>query len=227
MSAVTMLLQRVPFFSPLSEPELVALAQCLVKRTFARGMIIFHKGSLGRSLYIIESGKVRIFLLSSAGQEVSVNVYGPGDVFGELAVLDGLPRSAGAIVMETAVVYTLYRDDLLRCMERCPALASSIIHSLSARLRYTTRCVESLAFLDVNSRVAAKLLELSDRYGQRGDPVVIDLRLTQTDLASWVGARRESVNKALSSLRDAGLIDVDDQRITILDLVGLERCIRD
>ena len=225
MSAVT-LLQKAPFFAPLNAPEREALAQRLVKRTFAKGMIIFHKGSPGRSLYIIESGKVRIFLLSSAGQEVSVNVYGPGEVFGELSVLDGLPRSAGAMVLETTVAYTLYRDDLLQCIQAYPSLANSIIRSLSSRLRYTTRCIEDLAFLDVSGRVAAKLLELSDRYGQQGNVVEIDLRLTQTDLATWVGARRESVNKVLSNLREQGLIDVDGQKITILDLPALEHWIR-
>ena len=83
------LLQRVSFFSRLTGQELEALAHKLTKRTFGKGMIIFHKGSPGRSLYIIESGRVRIFLLSKSGQEISVNVYGPGDLFGEMALLDG------------------------------------------------------------------------------------------------------------------------------------------
>lgn len=226
MSMVAML-QRVSFFSRLTDQELEALAHSLSKRTFGKGMIIFHKGSPGRSLYIIESGRVRIFLLSGSGQEISVNVYGPGDVFGELALLDGLPRSAGAMVMEKTVVYTLHRDDFLRCMEACPRMATSIIDELSSRLRYTTDCLEHLAFLDVNGRVAAKLLELADRYGLEGEDVEIDLRLTQTELASWVVARRESVNKVLSSLRDQGLVDVEGQRITILDRAGLESWCRD
>jgi CRP-like cAMP-binding protein len=220
------LLQRVSFFSRLTGQELEALAHKLTKRTFGKGMIIFHKGSPGRSLYIIESGRVRIFLLSKSGQEISVNVYGPGDLFGEMALLDGLPRSAGAMVMEKTVVYTLYRDDFLRCIETYPRMARSIIGELSSRLRYTTDCIERLAFLDVNGRVAAKLLELADRTGQPGEGIEIDLRLTQTELASWVSARRESVNKVLSSFRDQGLIELDGQRITILDRAGLESWIR-
>lgn len=225
MSMVPML-RKVSFFSRLTDRELEALAHSLGKRTFGKGMIIFHKGSPGRSLYIIESGKVRIFLLSRSGQEISVNVYGPGEVFGEMAILDGLPRSAGAMVMEKTVVYTLYRDDFLRCIETSPRMARSIIEELSSRLRYTTDYVEHLAFLDVNGRVAAKLLELADRYGLKGEGIEIDMRLTQTELASWVAARRESVNKVLSNLRDQGLIEVDGQRITILDPAGLESWIK-
>ena len=225
MSKVTML-RKVSLFSRLTDQALETLALCLGKRTFGKGTIIFHKGSPGRSLYIIESGRVRIFLLSNSGQEISVNVYGPGDVFGELALLDGLPRSAGAVVMERAVVHTLHRDDFRQLLDASPGVAKSIIQDLVSRLRYTTALMEQQAFLDVNDRVAAKLLELLERYGQQGEGSEIDLRLTQTELASWVSARRESVNKVLGIFRDQGLIEVDGQRITILDRAGLERWIR-
>jgi CRP/FNR family transcriptional regulator/CRP/FNR family cyclic AMP-dependent transcriptional regulator len=225
MTVVTML-KKVSLFSRLTDQELEVLASSLTKRTFGKGTIIFHKGSPGRSLYTIESGRVRIFLLSSSGQEISVNVYGPGDVFGELALLDGLPRSAGAVVMEKTVVYTLHRDDFVRLVEDSPQMAGSIIQDLVSRLRYTTAGMEQQAFLDVNGRVAAKLLELADRYGLAGEGIEIDLRLTQTELASWVSARRESVNKVLGAFREQGLIAVDGQRITILDRAGLEGWIR-
>ena len=225
MSKVTML-RKVPLFAGLSEQELEVLADSLGKRTFGKGMIIFHKGSLGQTLYIIESGKVRIFILSESGQEISVNIYGPGDVFGELALLDGLPRSAGAVVMEKTVTFTLHRDDFLRHLEAYPRVAKSIMEVLSTRLRYTTIYAESLSFLNVYGRVAAKLLELADRYGVQKDGkdgIEINLRLTQAELASWVVATRESVNKVLGTFRDQGLIEVEGQRITILDLPGLKR----
>jgi len=222
MSRVSML-RNVPLFAGLSDQELEVLAGSLGRRTFGKGMIIFHKGSVGQTLYIIESGKVRIFILSESGQEISVNVYGPGDVFGELALLDGLPRSAGAVVMEKTVTFTLHRDDFLRHLEACPHMARSIIEVLSTRLRYTTAYAETLAFLDVYGRVAAKLLELADRYGVKKNGIEIDLRLTQAELATWVAATRESVNKALGTFRDQGLIKVEGQRITILDLPGLKR----
>jgi len=217
------MLRNVALFAGLSDQELEVLAGSLGKRTFGKGIIIFHKGSPGQTLYIIESGKVRIFIISESGQEISVNVYGPGDVFGELALLDGLPRSAGAVVMEKTVTFTLNRDDFLQHLEACPHVARSIIEVLSARLRYTTIYAESLAFLNVYGRVAAKLLELADRYGVKKDGMEIDLRLTQAELATWVAATRESVNKVLGAFRDQGLIEVEGQRITILDRRGLNR----
>lgn len=216
------LLRRVPLFTNLPNRELEALASSLGKRTFGKGMIIFHGGSLGQTLYIIESGLVRIFSLSESGQELTVNLYGPGQVFGEMALLDRQPRSAGALCMERTVTYTLHRDVFERCLERTPALARGLIELLIDRLRYSTSCLESLAFLDVYGRVAGKLLELGGRYGHQGDGIEIDLRLTQAELATWVAASRESVNKVLSSFRDLGLIAVDGQGITILDWRGLE-----
>jgi len=217
-------LRNVSLFSNLSDQELEVLADSLRKRTFARGMIIFHKDSPGRSLYVIESGKVRIFILSESGQEISVRIYGCGEVFGELSMLNGLPRSAGAIAMEQTQVLTLHRDDFLSLLERYPQMAPGIIATLSGRVRYTTEYAESLAFLDVYGRVAKRLLQLADGYGvEKEQGVEIELRLTQSDLASLVGATRESVNKVVGTFRDQGLIEVEGQRITILDRRGLKR----
>ena len=216
------LLQSVPLFARVPVHELEALARNLGKRTFGKGMIIFHRGSPGQTLYIIESGAVRIFSLSETGQEITVNIYGPGEVFGEMTVLDRGPRSAGALCLERTVTYTLHRDVFARCLERNPALANGIIELLVARLRYTTDYLESLVFLDVCGRVAAKLLEIDERYAEHGHRAGPAVRLTQGELATWVAASRESVNKVFSTFRDQGLIAVDGQVVTILDRCGLE-----
>ena len=215
-------LRSTPLFSSLPDDELEVLGRSLGKRTFGKGMIIFHRGSPGQTLYIIDSGLVRIFSLSESGQELTVNLYGPGELFGEMAVLDARTRSAGALCMERTVTHTLHRDVFVRCLQRNPALAYGVIELLSARLRYTTYHLESLAFLDVYGRVADKLLELAARFGGRGQRARLDLRLTQSELASWLAASRESVNKVLSQFRDQGLIAVDGQEITILDRDGLQ-----
>jgi CRP-like cAMP-binding protein len=217
------ILRDVSLFSGLSDQELEVLASSLGKRTFAKGMIIFHKGGVGQTLYIIESGRVRIFVLSESGQEITVNIYGPGDVFGEFSLLDGLPRSAGAVALKKTVTLTLHRDDFLRHLDAYPSMARSVMEVLTTRLRYTTLHAETLSFLDVYGRVAAKLLELADRYGMAGERIEIELRLTQTELATWVASSRESVNKVLGTFRDQGLIEVQGQRITILDRDRLER----
>jgi len=223
MSRVS-LLRSISLFSSLSDAELGVLAGRLGKRTFGRGVIIFHKDSPGDTMYIIESGMVRIFILSESGQELSVRVYGAGEVFGELSMLDGLPRSAGAIVMEETQVFTLQREDFLELLDAYPRLAKGVVATLSARVRYTTQYAECLAFLDVDGRVAKRLLELADQGSvQTPEGTEISLQLTQSDLASLVGATREIVNKVLGAFRRQGLIEMDGQRIVVRDRRGLKR----
>lgn len=208
-------LKHVPIFNRLSERDLEALAANLQRKFFGRGEIIFHQGSPGYCLYIIESGAVRIYTLSESGQEISIIIFGPGDVIGELAILDNLPRSASAITMAPTRTYILYQDDFFNCVRLYPEIALNIMAALSAKIRYTTEYAESLAFMDVCGRVARKLLELSDQYGE------INVRLTQTELASLVGSSREWVNKVLAAFRDRGLIEVKSGKIKILDPEGL------
>lgn len=217
------LLRKAALFSRLTDQELKVLAVDLGRRIFAKGMIIFHKGSLGQNLYLVESGVVRIFILSESGGEITVNIYGCGESFGELSMLDGLPRSAGAIAMEKTVTYTLHRDDFLRQLEVHPGMARSILEVISARLRYTTTQAETFAFMDAYGRVASKLLELAERYGVEGNGIKIDMRLTQSELASWVAISRESTNKVLGAFRDQGMINIDGGIITILDEGSLEK----
>jgi len=223
MSRVS-LLRNISLFSGLSDSELEVLTGRLGKRTFGRGVIIFHKDSTGDTTYIIESGKVRIFVLSESGQEISVRISGAGEVFGELSMLDGLPRSAGAVAMEETQVFTLQREDFKELLEAYPRLAKGIVATLTARVRYATQYAENLTFLDVEGRVAQRLLELADQYGvQTTDGLEITLQLTQSDLASLVGATRERVNKVLGVFRDQGLIGLDAERIIVRDRRALKR----
>ena len=192
-------------------------------------MILFHKDSPGQTLYLIESGTIRIFVLSETGQEMTLNVHGAGECFGEISLLDGKPRSAGAVALEQTVTYALHRDDFLRCLRDYPVLAQRIVELLAERLRHLTAYAECLAFLDVPGRLAAALLDLAERHGIKRDAntVEIDLHLTQTELATWVGATREMVNRALVVFRDQGWIIIEGQTIKILDMHQLrERTLR-
>ena len=220
------LLRKAPIFESLNDLELEALAASLKERTFARGVVIFHKGSPGNSLYLIESGKVRISVLSDSGQEITLNTHGPQECFGELALLDGLPRSASAVSLERTTCRVLERGDFLTILETHPVMVRSILALLSGRVRHATAYAESLAFLDVQSPIAATLLALADRHGIQKHGIEIDLRLTQGDLASYVAATRESVNKALGTLRDQGLVSIDGQTVTVVDAQGLRDLIQ-
>lgn len=217
------LIREMPLFSGLSDDEFAAIYGRLGRRTFGRGVFIFHKDSPGRALYIVESGRVRLFSISDTGQEVSLNLCCPGEVFGELAVLDGRPRSAGAVAQETTIALSLQREELLPLLQACPRLARNLMELLAARVRYTTRCLEELAFLDVPGRVASRLLDLSRRNAGPCGGLEPEITLTQTELASWVAASRESVNKVLAAFRSGGFIALDGSRITILDRKRLEQ----
>lgn len=230
MSALAVL-QQTPVFADLPASDLADLAERMSQRTFGRGMIIFHKGSVGQSLYLIGSGRVRIFLLSETGREISLEVLSSGDYFGELALLDDLPRSAGALAMERTVTYTLQRDDFWRLLDAHPRLALPMLTLMGKRLRQMIDYAEHLAFTDVQGRVAAKLLELAGRFGETTggasgrDVAGIDLVLpmTQAELATWVASSRESVNKVLGVFRDQRLIRLEGQRIVIVDQRGLRK----
>jgi CRP-like cAMP-binding protein len=217
------ILRQISLFADLHDEELRGLASCLRKRAFARDIILFHKGSPSQALYLIESGKVRAFALSDGGQEITLDIYGPGDCFGETALLDGQMRCAGAMTLEPTVTYTLQRDDFLHCLDEYPKVARRALTLLADRLSHLTEYTEHLAFLDVPGRVAAVLLELATRCGASESPIEIDLRLTQSELASWCVASRVMVNKVLGTFRDEGLIRLEGQAITILDLGGLKR----
>ncbi|HEV8339526.1 MAG TPA: Crp/Fnr family transcriptional regulator [bacterium] len=211
------LLRRVSLFVRLDDAALKSLAGRLRRRTYRRGTMIFHKDQAGDGLHIIESGRVRFFLPAERGEELTIDVAGEGEVFGELALLDGQPRSASVEALEDTVTHVLGREEFQASLAASPELAAAVIGLLSTRLRHVTDYAESLAFLDVHARVARALLELAGRYGVRGDGITIDLDLTQTNLATMVGATRERVNRALAAFREQGIVDLRGRQIVLRD----------
>jgi len=211
------LLRRVSLFAALDASALTGLAGHLRRRTFRHGTMLFHKDQAGDSLYVIETGRVRLFVPAEGGEEMTVDIAGPGEVFGELALLDGQPRSASAEAVEDTVAHTLDRETFQQALASVPGLAPALLELLSARLRHVTAYAESLAFLDVHGRVARALLELAARYGVEADGIEIDLELTQADLASMVGATRERVNRALAVFRSQGLLELRGRKIVLRD----------
>jgi len=216
--------KQVSFFADLPEEEIKALSSATKRRTFRAGEVIFHRDDPGQVLYMIKEGKVKICIISPDGQEVSLAVLGKGEYFGEFALLDGLPRSTDAVALEKVECYTLQRSDFLNAILKNPKIAILVLEALSKRLRTTDQMVEDLIFLDVYGRVAKKLLELADTHGVKtGEGVLIDVRLTQQELASMVGASRESVNKVLGYFTDKNFISTDKHRITIHNTNDLKR----
>src|SRR5438045_4711887 len=216
--------KQVSFFADLSEEEIQALSSATKRRTFRSGEVIFHRDDPGQVLYMIKEGKVKICIISPDGQEVALTVFGKGEVFGEFAILDGLPRSADAVALERVECYTLQRSDFHKAIMKNPKIAIQVLEVLSKRLRTTDQMVEDLIFMDVYGRVAKRLLELADTHGSKvGNGIRIDVRLTQQELASMVGASRESVNKVMGYFTDKDFISTDKHRITLHRIVELKR----
>lgn len=217
-------LKQVNIFKGLNDEEILDLISVAKKRTFRSGEVIFHRDDPGQMLYIIKEGKVKICLMSPDGQEISLVVFGKGEYFGEFALLDGLPRSADAIALEKVECYTLQRTDFQNAIMKKPRIAIQVMEVLCERLRKTDQQVEDLIVLDIYGRVAKKLLELAETHGVQGENgTLINMRLTQQDLAAMVGASRESVNKVLGYFTDKEFISTDKHKITLRRVADLKR----
>ncbi|MCP4427896.1 MAG: Crp/Fnr family transcriptional regulator [Chloroflexi bacterium] len=212
-------LKETALFADIADGQLKAIAQDIVPRRYEQGDIIFHEGDPGHSLYLVQSGQIRIFINGMDGSETSVILFGkPGDIFGELAVIDGLTRSASAVALDKTVLCTMSRENFRQQMRRCPQLALNFMKILSKRVRYNTQQMDSFATLAVPKRLARKLLELAQSYGRvETNGVRIHMTLTQTHLASLIGATRESANKSLRAFRQKGWIQIQQGQILILD----------
>ena len=209
-------LENTLLFAPLSPRHLASITQQARRRTFRRGETIFRHGDVGNALYFLESGRVKIVVTSEQGEEVLLAVLGPGEVFGELSVFDGLPRSATVVVLEDAVALALERDTLQEFLRREPEVALHLLSVLSRRLRTGDTMVEDCAFLDVPGRLAKKLLDLAEQHGHpTSEGLEIELRLTQRELAGMVAASRESVNKHLAYFRQKGLVRLQHGHLVI------------
>jgi CRP/FNR family cyclic AMP-dependent transcriptional regulator len=218
-------LKQVPLFADLDDEEIRELMTAARRRVFRAGEVIFHRDDPGQVLYVIKEGKVKICLISPDGQEMTLTILGKGEYFGEFALLDGLPRSTDAIASERVECYTLQRTDFHRAIMKNPKIAIQAMEVLSKRLRNTDNMVEDLIFLDVYGRVAKKLLELGEAHGSKTEDgsIRIEMRLTQQELASMVGASRESVNKVLGYFTDKNFISTDKHRITLHRIADLKR----
>ena len=219
-------LQGVPFFANLHEDHAGELAGKLVPRRFGPNQVIFHLGDPGGLLYLISRGKVKISHTTSDGQEVVLAILGPGDFFGEMALLDDSPRSATAVALEPTETWTLHRGEFMSYLSDNPDFTLHVLKTLARHIRRLNTQLADIFFLDLPGRLARVLLNLAEQYGRKmPDGTLIDLSLTQTDLAEMTGATRVSINKALGRFRRAGWIRVNGRRVTVLDRKALEELI--
>src|SRR5689334_8966971 len=220
------LLAQVGLFGDLSTAELVGLAGLMRPRPYAKDEVIYLKGDAGTAFYVIASGRVKIALTSPDGKELILRRLGPGQFHGELALLDDEPRSADAVATEPSVLLVLQRDAFRSFLAEHPGVSTKLLGTVSHYLRRNAELIQDATFLDVPARLARILLELASPPGSTDLPPagsVIADRMRQSELASLVGATRESINKWLGAFEKQGLIKYDKGQITLLKPSGLKQ----
>ena len=212
-------LRGCPLFAPCPEGVLADVGRRLRHRHFRRNEVIFHQGDPGDALHVITAGAVKILLPSAEGDEAIIATLQPGDFFGELALLDGQPRSATATTVEPTETLSLPRDVFRELLDKHPELRDALFAALATLLRRLTKHVEELHFLDLAGRLAARLAQLA-RQGQPGatQAIELDWPYTQSDLAAMIGGTRQSVNKLLSGLVDEDLIRIERDTLVITNV---------
>ena len=217
-------LRRCALFAHVSTEGLQLLARSMRSRRFRRNEVIFHQGDPGNQLHVVASGAVKILLPSAEGEEAIIATLRPGDFFGELALLDGAPRSATAAALEATETLGLPREAFLDLLERDPDLRRALLASLTGELRRLTGHVEELHFLDLAGRLAMRLVRLAQEAAPaaRGE-VRLDWPYTQSDLASMIGGTRQSVNRLLTGLVNDDLVRIERDTLVIVDLDRLSR----
>lgn len=220
------LLAEVGLFADLSLEELTKLAALMRPRPYAKDEVIYLRGDPGTAFYVIASGRVKIALTSPEGKELILRRLGPGGFHGEIALLDDEPRSADAIATEASVQLVLQRDAFRQFLANHPDVATKLLGTVSRYLRSNAELIQDATFLDVPARLARVLLDLAAPSGSTELPpagAVLPDRMKQGELASLVGATRESINKWLGSFERQGLIRYDKGQITLLRPSGLKQ----
>jgi len=195
----------------LNEAELRALCQRAIVRTFAKNTVVVSEGDKTDSLYIIVSGRIKVYVSDDQGKEIVLNQAGAGEYFGEM-MLDAGPRSASVMTLETTRFLVVPREDFAGFLAESPEFALHLIRKLIRRVRALTHDIKSLALMDVYGRVARMLLELAV---ERDGALVIEDRPTQQEMANRVGASREMISRILRELAAGGYIEVARDRIII------------
>jgi CRP/FNR family cyclic AMP-dependent transcriptional regulator len=207
-----MSLRQVPLFSCLSEEELASLQARLVRRKFPKNTVVISEGDDSSSLYLIEKGRVWVTRDHESGREVVLATLGAGEFFGEMALIEGSPRSANVVTREPTEVAMVRRPDFQELLAKSPSLALNLMRGLCSRLRNASTNIESLALLDVYGRVARLLIEMSTTVDGMN---VIAEPLTHKEIANMVGSSREMVSRIMKDLTTGGYISVNKRRICI------------
>jgi CRP/FNR family cyclic AMP-dependent transcriptional regulator len=223
----TRLLRSIPLFADLSAEQLSKIAVLAQVRSYPARTAVVTQGEPARALFGIMHGRLKVASSGPDGRDTVLGIMAEGEIFGEVALLDGGPRSATCTTIEPCELLVLDRQPFMDLLHTSPAIAVKLLDVLAKRLRRLSQRSENTAFLDVPTRLARALLDLATRFGERqakpANGLYISLRLSQQELGDLVSATRESVNKHLGDWNKQGLLTVRDGRLIITDVDGLRR----
>ncbi len=217
-SAAYTALRNSPWFRGLEDELLRAVAGLSVTRTYGEGEVLFVRDEPGDYLYGVISGRVRISTQSAEGRELALNTLGPGDIGGEIAVLDGGPRTATGTALTKTTVFVVPRDSFTRLLLNRPSIALHLIRLLCERIRLSSQQIEDAAFLPLPQRIA---LHLNGLVQEQGAPLPCRVKVSQTEVALFLNVTRQVVNRSLQTMQAAGQVELSRGSILVKDLSGV------
>ncbi|MBI4286799.1 MAG: Crp/Fnr family transcriptional regulator [Chloroflexi bacterium] len=215
------LIETSPYFSGLAPQERDKLKGLFFEKSVSKSEVILWEGEPGDALYILGTGRIKIFRTSAEGKEQVLRVMRAGDSFNEVPVFDGGPNPASAMALEDSVIYGIHRGDVQHILKDYPQVSINVIRVFSRRLRDMVSLVEDLSFRHVTARLAKILLEHAVQFGEESP----ERRLTQQQMAAMIGTAREMVGRSLKNLETMGAIRVERQKIIIVNREMLQRLV--
>ncbi len=211
-------LKYVPIFSELDDNTLDQISKLGIRKNFTKDSVVLFEHETGSALFVIVSGKVKVSRVSDDGKEVILTILGESDFFGEMAILDGLARSANVTAMEDSELFIIQRSEFLELLQSHPEIAIALLQELTQRLRSADMKIKSLSLKDAEGKVATVILQLADDIGKiKHGTVEIEKLPFQHDLANMAGTSRETISRTLHSFAKKGMVELDGSKLKILD----------
>jgi len=218
MSSLANFLENVPIFADLDNGTLEKIAQVGKIKNYERDSIILLEQESGTALFVILNGKVKVSRNSTDGKEVILTILNESDFFGEMAILDGLNRSASVIALEDSQLFIIQRNDFLNLLKTYPDVSIALLQELTARLRAADMKIKSLSLRDAEGKVASVIIQLADDIGKIKQGIVeIEKLPLQQDLANMAGTSRETISRTIHSFIKKGLIELEGNKLRILN----------
>ena len=215
-------IKKIPLFQDVSQDTIHRLVQAMELKEVRRRQVVYLPGDPGRSVYFVNGGRIKVSKVTRDGKELTLAYRGPGEVFGELVLIDGGPREEMAEAMENALISELERGEFEKILQKEGMVGYRLTKIVAQRRRDVENKIEQLIFKDVNAKLAELLLRLAAEYGiddKRG--TLVALKITHQEMANLIGSTRETVSLTLSQFKRKGLIQTEGRKVILADREGL------